>query len=323
MPVAVLRIQATENICYESFFGIICGEDGIFEKILSGPYFIEKYFISGSPGPDDSADDKTGKPTFDHFIFISMSNLVKFLGFSTIPFFAFFILFSLTLIIRNRTFLKFDWDKKMILLTTGFMLLPAIYAYGRGIEEIRYVLIAIPLICILSIYWTSIISEKISKDKKIIIVLIILILISSIIFIEFNKRDSVHDRESFLVSEKIVKLTNITNTFNQSGYIKTSILISNWPELIEADKNGKLVNTFKKISTENYYDLVQFIIDSKKSNLKYIVIDKDNELFSDLRINPTKYPYLEKIFDSEDLNFKNHFMIYEINYLVFDQIINN
>ena len=323
MPVAVLRIQATENICYESFFGIICGEDGIFEKILSGPYFIEKYFISGSPVLDDSADDKTGKPTFDHFIFISMSNLVKFLGFSTIPFFAFFILFSLTLIIRNRTFLKFDWDKKMILLTTGFMLLPAIYAYGRGIEEIRYVLIAIPLICILSIYWTSIISEKISKDKKIIIVLIILILISSIIFIEFNKRDSVHDRESFLVSEKIVKLTNIINTFNQSGYIKTSILISNWPELIEADKNGKLVNTFKKISTENYYDLVQFIIDSKKSNLKYIVIDEDNELFSDLRINPTKYPYLEKIFDSEDLNFKNHFMIYEINYLVFDQIINN
>ena len=51
----------------------------------------------------------------------------------------------------------------MILLTAGIMLLPAIYAYGRGIEEVRYVLVAIPLICILSIYWTNIISEKISE----------------------------------------------------------------------------------------------------------------------------------------------------------------
>ena len=126
-----------------------------------------------------------------------------------------------------------------------------------------------------------------------------------------------HDRESFLVSEKIVKLTNITNTFNQSGYIKTSVLISNWPELIEADKNGKLVNTFKKISTENYYDLVQFIIDSKKYDLRYLVIDKDNELFDDLRTNPKGYPYLTKVFDSDDLEYVNNFKIYKINFEIF------
>jgi len=314
MPTAALRIQATENICYESFFGVICGEDGIFEKVLSGPYFIEKYFISESPVLGDPAHEKTDKPMFDHFIFISINNFVKFLGYSTIPFFAFFILFSLGLIIKNRTFWKFDWDKKMILLTTGIMLLPAIYAYGRGIEEVRYVLVAIPLICILSIYWTNIISEKISRDKKIIAILVVLVLISSVIFIEFNKRDSIHDRESFLVSQKIVELTNVTNTFHQDGYVKTAVLSSNWPVLPEAGQNGKLVNVFQKIPTKNYNDLEEFIINSEKSGLKYLVIDKDNELFTDLRINPAKYPYLVKKFDSDGFDYTNQFSIYEIKY---------
>jgi hypothetical protein len=142
----------------------------------------------------------------------------------------------------------------------------------------------------------------------------VLVLISSIIFIEFEKRDSIHDRESFLVSQKIVELTNMTNSFHQSGYVKTAVLSSSWPVLPEAGQNGKLIHVFQKIPTKNYHDLEEFIIDSEKSNLKYIVIDKDNELFAALRINPTVYPYLIKIFDSDEVGYKNHFMIYEIDY---------
>ena len=319
MPTAALRIQATENICYESFFGVVCGEDGIFEKVLSGPYFIEKYFISESPVLGDPAHEKTDKPMFDHFIFISINNFVKFLGYSTIPFFAFFILFSLGLIIKNRIFWKFDWDKKMILLTAGIMLLPAIYAYGRGIEEVRYVLVAIPLICILSIYWTNIISEKISRDKKIIVILVILVLISSVIFIEFNKRDSVLDRESYLISEKIIEITDVTNTFNKNGYIKTAVLTSNWPDLLEPDESGKLIHMFHKILSEDFDDMEHLITESQKDGLQYIVIDEDTRLFADFRKNPSEYPYLDKVFDSDDYDFINHFRIYKINYSIFDK----
>jgi hypothetical protein len=320
MPAAVLRMQATENICYELFFGVICGEDGISEKILNQPSsFIEEHFISGSPVPDDSTYDKTDKPVFDHFIFISMINFVKFLGYSTIPFFAFFILFSLALIIKNPIFLKFDWDKKMILFTVGIMLLPAIYAYGRGIEEVRYVLVAIPLICILSIYWTNIISEKISRDKKIIAILVILVLISSVIFIEFNKRDSVLDRESYLISEKIIEITDVTNTFNKNGYIKTAVLTSNWPDLLEPDESGKLIHMFHKILSEDFGDIEHLITESRKDGLQYIVIDEDTRLFADFRKNPSEYPYLDKVFDSDDYDFINHFRIYKINYSIFDK----
>ena len=323
MPTAALRIQATENICYESFFGVICGEDGIFEKVLSGPYFIEKYFISESPVLGDPAHEKTDKPMFDHFIFISINNFVKFLGYSTIPFFAFFILFSLGLIIKNRTFWKFDWDKKMILLTAGIMLLPAIYAYGRGIEEVRYVLVAIPLICILSIYWTNIISEKISRDKKIIVILVILVLISSVIFIEFNKRDSVLDRESYLISEKIIEITDVTNTFNKNGYIKTAVLTSNWPDLLEPDESGKLIHMFHKILSEDFGDIEHLITESRKDGLQYVVIDENTRLFADFRKNPSEYPYLDKVFDSDDYDFINHFRIYKINYTILIKVTNS
>ena len=69
---------------------------------------------------------------------------------------------------------------------------------------------------------------------------------------------------------------------------------------------------------KNYHDLEEFIADSKKFDLKYLVIDKDDKLFDDLRKNPAGYPYLNKIFDSNDFDFENHFMIYEIDYRLFD-----
>jgi len=314
VPIASIRMEATENLCYETYFGIICGQDGFSPNILGATQFIEKYVISETPDVDDTAYTKTSVSAPDKFMYLSLSNLVKFLGLSLIPFFIFFMILRFGIFIKNIKFPKLDFDKATILLVTCIMLLPAIYAYGRGIEEIRYVLIIIPILCILSISGISLISFKISKNNGTLIVLIMLIMASSIIFIELEKRDSTHDRESFLVSQKIVELTDVTNTFHQSGYVKTAVLSSNWPALPEAGQNGKLVSVFQKIPTKNYYDLEEFIVDSEKSGLKYLVIDKDNELFTDLHVNPAKYPYLVKKFDSDDFDYTNQFSIYEIKY---------
>jgi len=314
VPISALRIQATENYCYESYFGIVCGEDGISSGIFGASMFIEKHIITENPDLDDPIDTETGLSILDNFVYLGSSNLMKFLGLSLIPFFIFFIILRLGIFIKNIKFPKLDFDRITILLTTCVMLLPAVYAYGRGIEEIRYVLVVIPILCILSISGISLISFKISKNNGVLIVLIMLIMASSIIFIESEKRDSIHDRESFLVSQKIVELTNVTNTFHQDGYVKTAVLSSNWPILPEAGQNGKLVSVFQKIPTKNYNNLEEFIIDSEKSGLKYLVIDKDNELFADLRINPAKYPYLVKTFDSDSFDYTNQFSIYEIKY---------
>ena len=323
-PISVLRIQATENLCYETSFGVRCGSDGFTHDILVGQRFLS-HTLNAALGQEVSEtaiylfnenNEKTDNYAvlFVNKIIVSFSALLKFIGLALIPYFAFFVLYNIILRIKNKKSIKLDWDKKMIVFTASIMFLPALYAYMRGIEEIRYVLIIIPLVCILSISWTNSISEKISKNLGVIIILMVLVLISSIIFIEFEKRDSIHDRESFLVSQKIVELTNMTNSFHQSGYVKTAILGSSWPVLPEAAQNGKPIHFFQIVSTNDYDDLAEFIIDSRKYDLRYLVVDEDNELFAALRINPTVYPYLIKIFDSDEVGYKNHFMIYEIDY---------
>jgi hypothetical protein len=317
VSVASIRMEATENLCYESYVGTICGQDGFSYNILGAPMFIEKHVISGVPDSDDKIYNKTGVSALDKFTYLSLSNLVKFLGLSLIPFFIFFVILGLGIFMKNIKFPKLGFGKVTILLTTCIMLLPAIYAYGRGIEEIRYVLIIIPILCILSISGISSTSFKISKSNGALIILIILIMSSSIIFMELEKRDSIHDIESFLVSQKIVELTSVTNAFHQSGYVKTAVLISDWPILPETSDSGRIVHNFQKIPTKNHHDLAEFISDSKKYGLKYLIIDKDNELFNDLRKNPEVYPYLNKIFDSNNFDFENKFMIYEINYKLF------
>ena len=323
-PISVLRIQATENLCYETSFGVRCGSDGFTHDILVGQRFLS-HTLNAALGQEVSEtaiyllnenNEKTDNYAvlFVNKIIVSFSALLKFIGLALIPYFAFFVLYNIILRIKNKKSIKLDWDKKMIVFTASIMFLPALYAYMRGIEEIRYVLIIIPLVCILSISWTNLTSEKISKNLGVIIILMVLVLISSIIFIEFEKRDSIHDRESFLISQKIVELTNITNSFHQSGYVKTAVLSSSWPVLPEASQNGKPIHVFQKVSTNDYDDLAEFIIDSRKYDLRYLVVDEDNELFAALRINPTVYPYLIKIFDSDEVGYKNHFMIYEIDY---------
>ena len=323
-PISVLRIQATENLCYETSFGVRCGSDGFTHDILVGQRFLS-HTLNAALGQEVSEtaiylfnenNEKTDNYAvlFVNKIIVSFSALLKFIGLALIPYFAFFVLYNIILRIKNKKSIKLDWDKKMIVFTASIMFLPALYAYMRGIEEIRYVLIIIPLVCILSISWTNSISEKISKNLGVIIILMVLVLISSIIFIEFEKRDSIHDRESFLISQKIVELTNMTNSFHQSGYVKTAVLGSSWPVLPEAAQNGKPIHVFQKVSTNDYDDLAEFIIDSRKYDLRYLVVDEDNELFAALRINPTVYPYLIKIFDSDEVGYKNHFMIYEIDY---------
>ncbi len=327
LSVGILRIQATESICNESFFGMTCGQDGFSSHFFGGSSVLQKYIISGERIPDDRyiGDDflreTYNKPGENYVVQAaneSFSRLAKFLGLALIPYFGLFMLFNVISRMKNWKNFGLNFDSKVILSCIGIILLPALFAYLRGIDEIRYVLVALPLFCIISVSWNKPISEKISKNWGVIIILMVLVLTSSIIFIEFEKRDSIHDRESFLVSQKIIELTNITNNFHQYGYIKTSGLISSWPVLPEAGQTGKLIHVFQKMPTNNYHDLAEFVIDSKESDLKYLVIDKDNKLFDDLRKNPAGYPYLNKIFDSNDFDFENHFMIYEINYKLFD-----
>ena len=77
--------------------------------------------------------------------------------------------------------------------------------------------------------------------------------------------------------------------------------------------SGKIKNDFIKISTNNYDGVLELIIDSKKYDLKYLVVDRNNKFFDDLRENQSDYKYLHKIALNNFEQITNY-SVYEINY---------
>ena len=329
IPVGILRSEATQEHCVDYIFGTVCGQDGITSNFLSGPKFVYTHIImneqlsetiTSKMGDSDGEFHREkyggGGINLGNALEESFSRLLKFVGLSMIPFFGFFILVNFLTRIKNFD-RKTNFDMKVVLISSGIMLLPALYAYTRGIDEIRYVLILLPLFCIFSILWSKKIHEKISKNY-IIFILLILIILSSIFFIEMNKRDYVHDAKSFSVSKEIVKITDITNSFNQSGYIKTATLFHNWPQLPDSDTDGKVKHEFKVISIKELESIEELIIKSRDEGLEFIVVDEKTELFRDLRQDSEKFEYLEKVFHYDQVMNSNEFSIFRINYDLFD-----
>ena len=329
VPVGILRGEATQEYCIDYIFGTVCGQDGVINNFLTGPKFVYTYIImneqlsetvTSKMGDSDGEFHREkyggGGLNLGNALEESLSRLLKFIGISMIPFFGFFILLNFLTRIKNFD-RKINFDMKVILVSSGIMLLPALYAYTRGIDEIRYVLVLLPLFCIFSTLWSKRIHEKISKTH-IMFILLILILFTSIFFIEMNKRDHIHDMKSFSVSKEIVKVTDITNSFNQSGYVKTALLFNDWPQLPDSGTDGKLKHEFEKISINEFNNIEELIIKSRDKGLEFIVVDENTELFRDLREDLTKFEYLEKIFEYDEIEKSNEFSIFRINYELFD-----
>ena len=309
IPVSLLRMDATEENCYDIWNFKICGKDGILNSFFDRSSSISDK-IQGVPDLGDRIYSDNDR-MMEKFVFYSITNFFKFSGLLLIPIFIFFVILTIISIKKNNL-LKEKNDLLILFVLTFVMIIPSFYAYGRDMLEIKYVLIMIPLVITFSNFGIEYFSNK-GKNKKILIVIIALSIILSLAFIEYNQRDVKHDEESFLISQEIVKLTDSTNRFNQDGYIKTALLISNWPYLPDADTKGKPIQNFKKISTEGYNNFEEFLQDSNNSDLQYVVIEERSEIFDDINKNEGKFTILEKIFDSEKLNFKNSFKIYKIN----------
>ena len=330
IPVANFRIQATEDRCFQSSFGDFCGEDGIISHVFVGVSAVNSILLfdeqnspkeiieSDNPG-DLFLKEKylTEDSNLIQMIKEGFYRLIKYVGYSSVPIFGFFILFNFITRLRERNGLNLGFDSKVILFYSGIMLLPALYAYVRGIDELRYTLVLLPLFCILSTSWNKTISKKFSKNS-VLIILVILILLASLLFIDTNKRDYVHDMKSFTVSKEIVKVTGITNSFDQGGYIKIAMLFSNWPQLPDSGADGKVKHEFEKIPIKEFKSIEELIIKSRDKGLEFIVVDENTELFRDLRESSKEYVYLEKIFSYDETERNNEFSIFKINYELFD-----
>ncbi len=324
VPIGTNRIEQTQNLCFEyTIIGKSCGEDGIFSVYIFYLTFLEEALFSEHEidetefqEPVFNQKEQNGVMGIEISFFTGISNFLRFIGLSLLPFFIFFISLNIITRLSNRQNFKLDFNAVTLLFTSIVVgLSSSFYAYARDIEEIRYVLVFIPLFCVLSISFSKNFTLKIEQNKMIFFSLIIFSLIFSILFIETEKRDSISDQESFNVAKKIVLLTDIINNYDNDGYIKTALLFHEWPELPNVNlANGKLEAGFQKISTKKFSTLDEFLIASEQQDLKFFVIDKNEGIFEEVRENPEKYTFLKLVFDSKNEEYQNEFLVYEIDY---------
>ena len=194
-----------------------------------------------------------------------------------------------------------------------FLALSSIYAYGRGFQETRYLLVLLPIFALLSGYGFNYLMK--SGFKKIILITVIAVIISSFIFIEYKSQDNQYEYEMYDATLFLTNEAEGVNNYHSNKYVKVADLQNNWPELLPKGENGKMSMITKKFPIEGFDNPIEYIEFNKNNDLTHLLIKEENRngFFDDIFHNENKYPLLEKIIDSRDLGIKTKYKIFKIN----------
>jgi hypothetical protein len=196
------------------------------------------------------------------------------------------------------------------------MLIPAFYAYGRGIEETRYLYIIFPILCIISSLSIEKISQKIKKEKIIMGIIISGIIILSLIFLEYKQIDYQYEKESYLIANYIEKNVGGINYWSQWKYIPVSEIANNWPVIpIPKENNYDQPVKVKRSDPNGYTTLIDYIEDNNSKGLTHLVVDGNQhpEFLNNIFHNED-IPYLIKKYDSRNDGYNYHVKVFEIDY---------
>jgi len=286
----------------------------IFSPITGGVEYMNYNIIMNNPDYDDKFFGEDEENKNQVFIYNSLSGYLKFLGWITLPYLIFFIIPGLYLMNKKLT------TNKMILIVFSFFISgTGFYAYGRGIEETRYLYPLIPILILIGCKFIYSLNKKYDY-RKLAVVIISFVIISSVGYLEYDKNDNVYEREIYDATVFVVKIADGVNEYSGNKFVRTAALENSWPELLPLNEKNKMTVNIKKFSSKNSESLEQFLENNKNQGLTHLVIvENDKELFlKKIFHNEKEYPFLEKIYDSKDLGFKNQIKIFEINYNIFN-----
>lgn len=298
------------------------GNDGIIYPIFgSGIDWVTSKIIEGQSDYDDPIyGEEIEGNRISSFLGLGVTNTIKFLGWIIIPTFVLFIPTGIILFLKNR-----DYKTYTLILFSLPVLMITLYAYGRGIEETRYLYIMLPILCVVSSLTIKKISEKIQKENIILFAIIIGVLIASIVFLDNKKINQEHEMELYNIAKDIANIANGINHYSpESKYIHIAEISNKWPVIPLPPKEENYNQSFeiKKISPTGYFSLNEYIENAKDKGLTHIVIKKDNniEILNNIFNNEEEYPFLVKKYDSLENGFNFQIIMYEINYEKFKEI---
>jgi hypothetical protein len=255
----------------------------------------------------NSQNSQNNEDKTNNFVSKTITQLIKFIGWSLIPIFLIFTILGLIFVPKKITKNKIIFGLFFLFLTV-----PSIYAYSREFQEVRYVLTLLPIFALLSCYGLNyLIKNNYNYSKTIAIISIIII--ASCLFIDYQKQDNQFESEMYSASLLLSKEANGVNHFDKDKFIKVADLQNNWPELLSQNDKGKMQLNTEKFSTKGFKDPIEFIKSNRNNGLTHLLIKEGNTngFFDEIFVNEINYEFLEKIYDS-DTRFK--YKIFKINY---------
>lgn len=245
-------------------------------------------------------------------IFDSINGYVKYLAWIMVPIIGLFIIPGLVL--SNK---KLSKNKIILFSFIIFISSSSLYAYGRGIQETRYLYPLIPIFILFAGYFFNYLENKFDF-KKIFIVVILTIIIISIIYLEYNQEDYEYEETIYDVSYFITKNAKGVNDY-EGGNLRTAALWNSWPELLPMDERLKMTIPIKKIQSYEYDSLEQYLKNNEDSKLTHLVIHTNHktEFLKQILNNEISYPFLKNVYDSKNTGFDYQIKIFEIDYKKF------
>ena len=275
----------------------VAGYDGIFQRGAIGTSQIISMVNENQNGNSEVVD--------------GLSLFIKYLGWILIPNFLIFLPFGIILFFKNR-----KKETNFIIIFVVICSLPILYAYLRQAQDTRYLYPLFPIFSLISLYAVKSYLTKFTRKDLILFLIIAGILISSISFYEYKKIDYEKERELNEFAKSIpIAVGGLNYHPTVTQYIGPSEVKEEWP-FVFYDETRKI----KTIEINNYNNLDDFI-SYNKNELTHLIIDTNSNLpdfLNEVYYNEGKFDYLNKIYDSNTMNYNFEIKIFEINFEKFN-----
>ena len=282
------------------------GNDG-----FSNVFRVSEYFAKSMTGDSEIKLAIEGKEP----ISLGFSNLLKFFGIISLPYLLFLIPYGFFKIFKEKNYLNYT------LIVIGItVILPAFYVYSRDFQETKYLLVLIPILSVVSIFGIQKITELTKKYKIILVTIFLLILFSSYIYLDNQKTDYNYERNAFDFAKIVYEKTDIINSYHpEDAYLRPVIadFSETFPKVKELMPKPIMI-----IQAGNFSSVTEFIDLYRDENLQYIVADdkKDRpEFLQEIYADEKKFPYLNKVFDSDSNGYDYSVKLFFIDYEKYDE----
>lgn len=237
---------------------------------------------------------------------------------SMIPYFALFIPFGSLLILQNR-----NRNNISIMLTIGISFVFSIYVFWAS-SDIRHIFWLYPLFSILAVFTIKKMADHINNHHTFLILLICGTILLSWFFLYANDINIEHENEAVKLAYYLADNTKVINHYlPESGYLAIPPLatINNFPIL-----HSSIPPTVPRALEVNANSMEEFIKNGRMEGLTHLVTDGNSNrpfFLQEAFYDEKKYPYLIKVFDSREHDYKYYVKVYKIDYDKFDSITNN